>query len=338
MTAQDKGYDIYRRAKAKYDNLQEDASLYFENNKDLVAASEFESAMALGCFDQEFMYFATAYQDEQGVAYRISAKEIRLHQFVEQAATLGLYPTPVKRYIKRTPCPSGYESKIRQSVKIQAAQALRDIYNAAYFQALRSLSTTEPNNSAYPLLAQWQEELDGVYDHEQLALYQGLLLTALESKVLTVKSYLTLDGWLQGVYKELEDDIIAKGLYKKVLSGFAYALPAGDWHYFYDAKIEVTYNEKAAKEQQGYQTTPIFVRERWLKDMSQFRQMRQQFAGDYQAYCTQGYLARLQAIKNLPSPISPPDFHRQLALVQTNCSPEAAQVFASYRYKWNVLG
>ena len=72
--------------------------------------------------------------------------------------------------------------------------------------------------------------------------------------------------------------------------------------------------------------------------MSQFRQMRQQFAGDYQAYCTQGYLARLQAIKNLPSPITPPDFHRQLALVQTNCSPEAAQVFASYRYKWNVLG
>ena len=38
----------YQRAKEKFDGLREDASIYFENNKDLIAASEFEAAMALG--------------------------------------------------------------------------------------------------------------------------------------------------------------------------------------------------------------------------------------------------------------------------------------------------
>ncbi len=30
--------------------IQDTASMYFENNKDLIAAGDFESAMKLGCF------------------------------------------------------------------------------------------------------------------------------------------------------------------------------------------------------------------------------------------------------------------------------------------------
>lgn len=326
----------YQRAKEKFDGLREDASIYFENNKDLIAASEFEAAMAMGCFDREFMYFATAFKDQNGIAYRISAKELRLQQFVERAAVEGFYPTPVKRTIRRRPCPSGHEAAIRQAVKVEAAKSLRAVYNSAYFEALGQLSVIQPNDEAYALLKAWQDELEGVYDREQLALYQSLLLTALESKVLTIRHYLEIDTWLQAVYKELEDDIIAKGLYKKTLSGFAYRQAEQDWQYFYDAKLEVTYEKQALLRQQGYQTSPIFKREKWLKDMSEFRQMREQFIADYKWYCDQGYLARLEKIKKLPGVISRQTFDEQLAVVKKECSQEAAEVFASYSSVWNV--
>lgn len=161
-------------------------------------------------------------------------------------------------------------------------------------------------------------------------------MTALESKVLTIRHYLEIDTWLQAVYKELEDDIIAKGLYKKTLSGFAYRQAEQDWQYFYDAKLEVTYEKQALLRQQGYQTSPIFKREKWLKDMSEFRQMREQFIADYKWYCDQGYLARLEKIKKLPGVISRQTFDEQLAVVKKECSQEAAEVFASYSSVWNV--
>lgn len=326
----------YARTKAKFDALREDASLYFENNKDLVAASEFEAAMALGCFDKEFMYFATAYQDEKGIAYRVSAKEMALQQFVTQAAAENLYPTPVKCFIKRQPCPSGQESAIRRQVKIQAAKALRETYPAAYFEALSALSMVEAANSAYPLLQSYQAELEGVYDVGQLDLFCGLLLTALESKVLSAQSYGAFAAWLEEVYKQLADDIVAKGLYKKVLSAFAYTPDKKTWQYFYDAKPEVVYREKAVKESQGYWVTPIFSRQIWLRDMSQFRQVREQFRTDFCHLCADGYLAHFLAIKNLPGVIASADFEWQAAQVRAQCPPEAAMTFAAYRKRWNV--
>lgn len=329
-------FTAYQRTKEKFDALREDASMYFENNKDLVAASEFEAAMALGCFDKEFMYFATAYQENNITAYRVSSKEINLQKFVEQAVTESLYPTPVKRFIKRTPCPSGQESAIRRQIKIESAKTLSKIYPAAYFEALAKLSGIEASNSAYSLLSDWRDELDGVYDIERLALFQSLLLNALESKVLTVKSYLTFATWLKEIYKQLEDDIIAKGLYKKILSGFAYTQDKITWQYFYDAKLEVTYNEKASKEQQGYWVTPIFTREKWLRDMSEFRAMRENFITDFRQYCTNGYLKRFLAIKDLPGVINRETFETQLSAVAAQCPPEAVVTFTSYYQKWNV--
>lgn len=336
MTDHDTGSNVYRRAQEKYDGLRTDTSLYFENNKDLVAASEFESAMALGCFDREFMYFAIAYQDGHSVAYRISAREMNLHRFVEMAAAQGLYPTPVRRFIRRLPCPSGHELRLGRQVKVEAAKALRTTYNAAYFQALDALAATAPNDSAYPLLKGWQEELEGVYDCDRLMLYRGLVQTALNSKVLTLQSYLSLEKWLGDMAKQLEDDIVAKGLYKKVLSVFAYRQDGQGWQLFNDAKTEVAYEKKAIKECQGYQTTPIFMREGWLTDMSRFRQMRQQFLADYQHYCDEGYLDRLVAVKSLPGVIRTSAFDKQLAKVRQHCSEEAVRVFSSYRYRWNV--
>mgnify|MGYP005605767025 CR=1 FL=1 len=102
----------------KSDSIMDMGSMYFENNKDLIAAGDFESAMKLGCFDKEFTYYGVAYLDANGkVCYRISAQSGRLYRFIENSASEGFYPTPIVRNMVRRPAPSGHEEKIKLEVK-----------------------------------------------------------------------------------------------------------------------------------------------------------------------------------------------------------------------------
>ncbi|MBO5140729.1 MAG: hypothetical protein J6B76_08775, partial [Peptococcaceae bacterium] len=64
--------------------MQENEKKFF-HNKDLQAGVDFETAMKLGCFDKEFMYFASAYMTDKGIACRVSAKERRMQHFLYDA-------------------------------------------------------------------------------------------------------------------------------------------------------------------------------------------------------------------------------------------------------------
>lgn len=306
------------------------------HNEDLQAGVDFEAALKLGCFDKEFLYYAVAYDTPQGIACRVSAKERAMQHFVHDAVEEGLYPTPIKRYIKRLPAPSGQENEIKIAVKKEAARAVFALYNDAYFQCLGRLASIEANDQAYGLLANWQDDLEGLYQRDLLELYRSLVHTALESKVLTMKGYLEFKKWMGNIDRQLESDILPKGQYKKNMTAFAYKKEGQAWRYFYDAWEEVSINQKYSYDLQGYLTTPVFTRTRWLNDMNEFRAMRESFMADYQRYCEQGYLACLMQIKALPGVISQGLYEQQSALVEQNCSPEALEAFGCYKNRWNI--
>ena len=201
-------------------------------NEDLQAGVDFETALKLGCFYKEFMYYAVAYSTPKGIACRISAKERTMQQFVYKSLEEGLYPTPIKQHIQRLAAPSGQESSIKIKVKKEAARKIFDLYNETYFQCLSKLTAVAASDDALPLLLKWQEQLEGIYDKELLDLFQGLIYTALESKVLSMPYYLELMRWIDRIYRELESDIIPKKQYKKTMSAFAYTKDKIAWNYF----------------------------------------------------------------------------------------------------------
>ena len=229
------------------DALMDMGSMYFENNKDLIAAGDFEAAMKLGCFDKEFTYYGTAYLDHEGrICYRISAQSNRLYQFIAHSTVDSLYPTPILRNMVRRPAPLGHEEKIKLAVKKDTARQLQALYSPIYFQALKTLSNIAPNNTAYSLLTELQERWILCYDDALLQLFEGLLQTALDSKVLTLQAWNEFFGWLNDMRHQMENDIIPKGQYKKHLSGFAYITSSGEIRYFYDAKPEVVLQDRKA--------------------------------------------------------------------------------------------
>ena len=321
----------------KSESIQDMGSMYFENNKDLIAAGDFESAMRLGCFDKEFTYFGVAYLDTDGrICYRISAQSGRLYKFIEQSASEGLYPTPVLRNMKRRPAPSGHEEIIKLEEKKETGRKLREIYNEPYFYLLKVLTDIAPSNAAYGMLKEKQNELEGLYDATQLQLFGGLVRTAVDSKVLTANAERELMTWLHDVEKQMEDDIVAKGQYKKVMSGFAYQNAQGNIQYFYDAKPEVTYEEKAKYDRKGVFATPVFRKEYHMREMGEFPQVRKSFIEDMKQVMSDGYIDLLLQIKNLPSVISTEKFGEYRNAVKENCTNEAYETFCSYAYRWNI--
>ncbi len=306
------------------------------HNEDLQAGVDFETALKLGCFDKEFMYYSVAYDTPQGIACRVSAKEKQMHCFVHDAVENGIYPTPMKQFVKRLPAPSGRESDIKIAVKKAAAGKVFELYNDVYFQCLSQLSSIEANDSAYALLSQWKDDLEGLYDKEKLDLYRSLVYTALESKVLTMKRYLELKDWIINIYKQLESDIISKGQYQKTMAAFAYKKDGQDWKYFYDAREEVALHKKYSYELQGCLVTPVFIRTKWLSDMNEFGTMRDKFMNDFQNYCTQGYLKQFMRMKELSGVIPVELYEQQREIVARNCSKEAIAAFECYKNRWNI--
>ena len=321
----------------KSDSIMDMGSMYFENNKDLIAAGDFESAMKLGCFDKEFTYYGVAYLDAEGtVCYRISAQSGRLYRFIEQSASQGFYPTPIVRNMNRRPAPSGHEEKIKLEVKRETGRKIREKYNQTYFSALKVLSDIAPSNAAYEMLKEQMHELDGLYDAEQLKLFGGLVRTAVDSKVLTLQAEREFTDWISDVERQMEDDIVAKGQYKKVMSGFAYINERGSLQYFYDAKPEVTYEEKAKYDRKGLFATPIYQKEYNMREMGEFPRVRKSFIEEMKQVFSDGYLDMLQEIKCMPSVIPKDLFAKQCEIVKANCSEEAYTTFLSYGYRWNV--
>lgn len=316
----------------------QNASMYFENNKDLMAANDFEAAMKLGCFDKEFTYYGIAYLEESGrVAYRISSQRARLYRFIYEATTYNIFPTPIVRFMERCPAPSGHEDQIKVAVKKETAKKIRDKYNQKFFHALKLLSDVSPSNRAYDLLKDQQDSLEGEYDESKLRLFESLMHVAVESKQLLITAELEFEKWLKDMRKQMEDDIIEKGPYKKVLSGFAYQEENGNMKYYYDAKPEVTYEAEAEYQKKGIFHTPVFQKEYWLKDTGAFFETKNEFTQEMKGLFSSEYLMMLKEIKLMPSVIAPSMFEQQLDYVKNNCSQEAYDTFVSYGYKWNVI-
>lgn len=312
------------------------ASMYFENNKDLMAAGDFEAAMKLGCFDQEFTYYGVGYLDENGkIAYRISSQNGRLYQFKRESASNGFYPTPIVRYMKRCPVPSGHEEEIKKQVKIETGKKIRQLYNAEFFQALKKLSDVAPVNRAYALLKELQDSLEGEYNEDKLQLFEGLICSAVESKQLTISAEKEFTDWLKDIRKQMEDDIKPKGVYKKILSGFAY-FKEGKLMFYYDAKPEVTFKEEERYQNNGIFHTPVFQKEYWLKDMSTFFKIKKEFKETMEQLFVGEYLSALESIKTYPSVIDEETYKSACVFVRENCSDEAYHTMLSYGYRWNL--
>ena len=325
-----------RKADAYEEFMKDFIQGYYDTKRDEDGMADFVKLLNLGCFGREFCVYGMAYEDEAGTAYRASGKALNLYEFARTCGIEGIYPTPVFSNLQRRISPAGTEDMIKNILKKETAAELKKKYNSTYFDAMHVLGKIGANNEAYALLSRMQDYLDGRYVESEIDLFEGLLLEAVNDKLLTTNAYLEFADWVKDVRKQLENDIKSKGRYEKVMSGFSYRDAKGTIKYFTDAFLQTSYETREEYELKGYQVTPLYVKKYWTREASEFIKVRKEFETHIRECLDADYWQLLDEIKAMPSAIPKDVYEAQKAIVKEQCSEIAYQNVVRYGRRWNI--
>ena len=325
-----------RKADAYEEFMKDFIQGYYDTKRDEDGMADFVKLLNLGCFGREFCVYGMAYEDEAGTAYRASGKALNLYEFARTCGIEEIYPTPVFSNLQRRISPAGTEDMIKNILKKETAAELKKKYNSTYFDAMHVLGKIGANNEAYALLSRMQDYLDGRYVESEIDLFEGLLLEAVNDKLLTTNAYLEFADWVKDVRKQLENDIKSKGRYEKVMSGFSYRDEKGSIKYFTDAFLQTSYETREEYELKGYQVTPLYVKKYWTREASEFIKVRKEFEAHIRECLDSDYWKLLDEIKAMPSAIPKDLYEAQKAIVKEQCSEIAYQNVVRYGRRWNV--
>ena len=325
-----------RKADAYEEFMKDFIQGYYDTKRDEDGMADFVKLLNLGCFGREFCVYGMAYEDETGTAYRASGKALNLYEFARTCGIEGIYPTPVFSNLQRRISPAGTEDMIKNILKKETAAELKKKYNSTYFAAMHVLGKIGANNEAYALLSRMQDYLDGRYVESEIDLFEGLLLEAVNDKLLTTNAYLEFADWVKDVRKQLENDIKSKGRYEKVMSGFSYRDEKGIIKYFTDAFLQTSYETREEYELKGYQVTPLYVKKYWTREASEFIKVKKEFETHIRECLDNDYWRLLDEIKAMPSAIPKDVYEAQKAIVKEQCSEIAYQNVVRYGRRWNI--
>ena len=326
-----------KRSNAYEEFMKDYMQGYYDTKRDEDGMEDFVKLLNLGCFGKEFCTYGLAYEDNEGLAYRVSGKAVNLYEFVKYSGIQDIYPTPIITSHQRRIAPSGSEDLIKNVLKKETAQLLKETYNEIYFAAMKQLGAVPANNTGYEMLEHMRNYLDGRFIKSELDLFEGLLLETYNAKRLTLQSYMEFAAWLKEVRKQMENDILEKTPYEKVMSGFSYIDKYGNTKYFTDAFLQTTYERREEFEMNGLKVTPVYVKKYWLKDMNKFLQTKKVFEEHIRECFDAHYWKLFYQIHNLPCAVNQNMFEEQANIVKENCSEEAYQNLIRYGRRWDVL-
>ena len=309
---------------------------FIDNNKDIKIAQDFNTALKLGCFDQEFVYYGIGYLDQGEIKYKVSADKTILQKFYLKSASDDIYTTNIVRFDKLCPVPSGKEDSIKLQMKQQTALQVRRLYNKYYFMMLESIRHTPASDYAYALLEECKNNLEGEYDQARINLFEQLVQIAVNSKCLTIQKELEFQRWINEQYKQLENDLVkSAGYYKRTLYGFAYLDNNQTVRYFSDATEHVVNDTYIAKQVEGIVCSPIYSKKIVLNSMSFFQKEKSKFQEEMKVLLGEEYMPMVRKIKEMPSAIEQQIFLEKCEAVKAACSEEAYRAFLAYGYRWN---
>lgn len=290
----------------------------------------------LGRFETEFMVYGCAFWEEERVKYRISSKELAMYDFMAAGGNQGLCPTPVQTHLERCLVPSGQKETIALQVKLELAKELKRTYTKEYFQALAPFAKQPPNNSAFDLLSNQCEALEGVFEDEALQWFWGLVELAYAGKVLNQVSYNQFAKWLVKIRSQMEDDVIVKDILEKTFYGFIYQKPTGSVATFLHGHKEAIYRKKAVLEASGALIGGVLEKTYWYDYGTNVRQLQSDFQEKLEKAAKGDYYTLLQKIKSLQTSIDQEAFLAKWKLVQGNGNPKAIETFRQYGYRWHI--
>lgn len=290
----------------------------------------------LGWFDVEFTMYGTAYLAEGELCYRISDQPDDIYHFMEKSKVRDLYCSNVLSCTERCPVPMGMKEEKALDVKKALARQLRDAYPEELFRLLAQIAEEAREDSAYPLLLQAQQELEGCFDESRLLCYEELADDCYGYLKLSRSHYAQIRNWLKRERKNMEDDCPSKDIFEKHFYGLVYG-QEGTYHYLEDSLREYIYQRKYDLEQQGIMTTPIFSKTLWYNYKYRLPDARRDFLHHFHQTINAAYLQKWQTLRTPNQHFPSNDLLHLDTTVRNTMGPAAADTLLRYAHRWCII-
>lgn len=304
--------------------------------KDVSSAQMIKSMAELGCFEYEDTAYGCAYRKDGKVLYRMGGDWQRIHDFIENSRLAGILPTAVAEKTVRQAKITGSEEEAKLKLKLALGKELQAMYNAAFFDILEELGQLPNCDSAGDILESYKEAIDGFFDDGQLQLFEGLLNRAYLAKTLTTEHFDALRSWLAATRLQMADDVLIKKQFNRTFNVYIEINDQGVVRQVQNANRKPLEEQKWAAERKGFLTSPVYAKTRWYEKAAELSSERAAFQKEVGQLMDDRYIARLQALRSLPSVIEAELFAEKLAAAEAACSPQAVQLLKDYGRLWNL--
>lgn len=143
-------------------------------SRDEICAQRIGQIAEMGCMEEEIIVFGCCYLEDGKVKYRVSSDKDEIYRFLLKASDDKLFPTPVQELTVRQIIPTDGKDEVLYQVKRKLAQKLKMLYPAEYFAQMRPFVEQEAGNAAWPLLEQLREDMEGLFEADELHFYEML--------------------------------------------------------------------------------------------------------------------------------------------------------------------
>lgn len=316
---------------------QHDARANHKDSKvrDEACAGMVAVLMELKYFDEQFVYYATAYVENNKIKYRMHDKAEKMYRFFEKSTQKNLYPTEVIRYVEYKKVPSGKENDVAVEVQASVVEYMKEIYPKELFYLLRKTGAVSASNNAYPILLQWQDNLELCFEEDQITLFVGAVKMAYRAKMIDTVILQQFLDWADDKIAQIVGHTNLKWRKPYQMHGFLY------WE---NGKLKSYVNAlwyKVAERQYALLAdkllcTPIFSKTYWLDSIPtrDLLKWRDTFEKEISVLMNDTYCDYLHQIWNLPSTVDRDWYQKLYSGIDVSQYPKAKKVLDYYGNIW----
>ena len=229
--------------------------------RDVSSAQMVNKLAEMNCFEQDCTVYGYSWKRENGKRmYSMSDDELLIQRTYEEHALEGCTLTPMQQWTTRAIVKEETQEDLFLYFKLQLAKQLKEQFSDAYFAALLQLQQAPGDDQAETLLLEWQEELDGYFDEEELHLFAGAVDYAYVTKHLPEWRYKQLCKWIKLTKKQMMRKMQMHDNFERTFYGVAYqSKTTGNYAFMCNANEKSLYNK--VKEMEGIQNVIIIIEE-----------------------------------------------------------------------------
>ncbi len=303
--------------------------------RDEAAAGMVALLMELKYFDEQFVYYGTAYVEDNRIKYRMHDKAEKMYQFFEKSTGKDLYPTGIVRYVQYKKVPSGKENDVAVEVQASLAEYLKEIYPKELFYLLRKTGAVPAKNSAYSILLKWQDKLELCFEKDQIALFVGIVKLAYKAKMIDTDTLKQFTDWADDKIAQIVSHTNLKWRKPYQMHGFLYWENGKQKSYVNALWYKVAEHQYTLLANKVL-CTPIFSKTYWLDNLPtrDLLKWRDTFEKELPILMNDTYCEYLHQIWDLTSTIDYEWYRELCAGIDIVHYPETQKVLDYYGMIW----